>query len=225
MSKNNYMFKSDLVELIQEQTGLERKYAILEANRILMLSEDSFADKSLGSRIFDFAGSSIYSGLIQNFTEQILDYMGIKRSTPLGRVIANFIENLTFDQVKAYTSGWEEGQCEAFMKSLVDVVFESFSEYLIDLVISKLKSGDEFGIPQEGPVSALLSDFGEKFGDIGNLTKAISSIIREKIFDVLFPQESRQELVAFLCDEFSELEFSLDNITSMIGFGDDEDEE
>lgn len=223
MSTKSYIFKSDLVSLIQEQTGIQKEYALIEANRIL--NEVDFSEKSLGSRIFDFAGSSIYSGLIQNFTEQILDYMGIKRTTPIGRVIANFIENLTFDQIKGYASGWEDGQCEAFMKSLVDVVSESFVEYVIDAVMSKLQQGDGFGIPTEGPVSALVSDFGEKFGDIGNLTKAISSIVREKIFDVLFPQETRLEVVQFLCDEFSELDFNLDNITSMIGFGDDEDEE
>lgn len=224
MSTKNYMFKSDLVNLIQEQTGLSENFSILEANRIL--KEQSFAEKSLASRIYDFAGSSIYSGLVQNFAEEILEYLGIPRDKLLGRVIANFIENLTFEQIRGYTSGWEDGGCEAFMKSLVDVVFESFGEYIIDRVIKGISSGStrkEIGIPEKGPVGGLISAV-EIDENIENIKKVVGAIIREKLFDVIFTQERRQEFVEFLCDRISELEFNLDSIASMVGFGDDDEE-
>ena len=224
MTNKNYIFKSDLVLLIQKQTGLNQRQALHEANRII-LKEESLADK-----IYNFAGSSIYSGLVQNFTEQILEYLGIERNTLLGKAIANFIENLRYEQIKNALNSWDEGGCEAWMKSLVDTVSETLVEYIGAKVLTSLKdkgiiSREKIGIPDSGPVKELLGDL-----DINSLIPAITSIEREKLFDVIFPAETREETVAFLCDKLSELEFNFslegltDTLTGMSPFGNEEEE-
>ena len=221
MNKKNYVFKSDLVKLIQEQTGLSRSDSLVEANRIILKEE------SLVNKVFDFAGSAVYSGVIQNFVEQILDEVGIPSNSVLGRVISNFIENLRYDQIQGYLSGWEEGQCEAFMKSLVDVAAESILEYIIDEIFKRMGSDDagniisNIGIPTEGPAANLMGEFGL---DMANMEKLIGGIIREKLFDVLFTPEHRQEIVVGICDAMSELDFSLEGISKMAGFGGDAEE-
>lgn len=218
MNKKSYVFKSDLVKLIQEQTGLSRSASLVEADKIILKEE------SLANRMFGFAGSAVYSGVIQNFVEQILDNMGIPRNSVLGRVISNFIENLRYDQIQGYLSGWEEGQCEAFMKSLVDVASESILEYVIDEIFKRMGSDDagniisNIGIPTEGPAANLMGEFGL---DMENMEKLIGGIVREKLFDVLFTPEHRKEIVEGICDAMSELDFSLEGISKMAGFGGD----
>jgi hypothetical protein len=222
MSKKSYIFKGDLVKLIQEQTGLSAKASKIEACRIILEQE------SLANQIFGFAGGAVYSGLIQNFVEIILDEVNIPRKSVLGRVIANFIENLTFDQIKGYTSGWNDGGCEALMKSIVDVGSESVGEYIIDLIIEKFTmSGagslrSEIGIPETGIAAEPLANLFQL--DKGSLKDVIAGVIREKIFDIIFTPENRQDIVESICDALSDLDFNLDNISNMIGFGGEEKE-
>ena len=118
------------------------------------------------------------------------------------------------------------------MKSLVDVVAESFAEAMIDKILDGVRATgeEELGVPDEGPfkdmIDAFLGGDSEEGGlEFDNIKDAISSIIREKVFDVIFPQEERMEFVEFLCDELSNLEFNLSNISSSFGFGGDEEEE
>lgn len=216
MNKKNYIFKSDLIKLIQKQTGINRRQALFEANRIILKEE------SLGDKIFNFAGSSIYSGLIQNFTEQILDHLGIPSKSILGRIIANFIENLRYDQIQRFLSSWDEGGCEAWMKSLVDTVSETLMETLIDKILDKIDVNNitkDLGVPDEGPLSNLFGDI-----NIQEYIPAIKSIIREKIFDVIFTPETREQTVAFLCDKLSELDFNMSSLSGLNPFSSKDEE-
>jgi len=219
MGKKSYVFKSDLVNLIQEQTGLSRRASVRKADIILLREE------SLANQVFGFAGGAIYSGVIQNFVEQILDAVGIPSDKLLGRIIANFIENLSFEQIQGYLSEWDEGACESFMKSLVDVMVESLAEYLIDELFEKFSAetvGEEIGIPEEGPVADMIGELGFEFDDMDNIKNIVGGIVREKIFDTIFTQEKRQDIVNGICDAMSNLDFNLEGLKKAVGMGEKE---
>jgi len=217
MKNDNYIFKSDLIMLIHEQTGLTKKQSLVEANRII--SEESFSEKSLANRIFDFAGSAVYSGAAQYFIEEILEYLKIPPKSIIGLAISNFIENLRLDQLKDYAENWEDGRCEALMKSLIDTVSESVVEYAINELMQKFNDSDmgsKIGIAKDSPIKDIFGGY-----DFDSVVKLTTSIVREKLFDTIFTQEQRVELSQLMCDKLSELDLS-----GMLNpFGSDEEEE
>ena len=54
-----------------------------------------------------------------------------------------------------------------------------------------------------------------------NIKNIVGGIVREKIFDTIFTQEKRQDIVNGICDALSNLDFSLEGLKKAAGMGEE----
>jgi len=229
------VFKSDLVNLISNQTGLSLYESHQAANKFLLEAES----KSLADMIYGQIANPVIDAAKQRVATAILSQIGLDPNKILGRIIINSIEEMDFLQIKKYFDQWEEGACEAWLDVILNGVVEAIAEYFIDKMVGYFKQSiaptakSELGISDKfmDNIQGVLG--GEEGIDAEALLTMVTSVIREKIFDVIFTEEIRQKTVETLCDAMSNMGDNLNISSTLSGitdsvsgiFSDDEEEE
>jgi hypothetical protein len=242
MKRKIHLSTSELINEIKYNTGLNTYESALVLESMLINEESPV------SMLYGKMGGAMWDTVKNLLAERIIEALGYghTKGTFVHTAVINWVESIEFSQVQMYFNSWNEGGCEMWMRSLVDTLSETLAEMVVISVHEKIKqqidASEPHKIDHEESASSLGIDsskiskaFSEFTGGISidNLKSLVGTLAREKIFDVIFPDEKRDEVTAAICDAMSE--FSLTDFTSssmsgitsglgsMFGFGEDEE--
>ena len=153
--------------------------------------------------------------------DQLIEALGYgaHKKGLIASLVRNWVESIEWTQIKRYFGAWDEGGCELWVKSLLDTIVEGVAEYILNKVISSLKSEIDKGeIPKGGEsggtlgidMSGVSTAFSEFLGGltVQNVKSIMGNYVREQVFDQLFPEELRDDVVAKICDAMSDFSIS-----------------
>lgn len=242
MRRKLNMTTRDLIYEIKHETGLSSYESALVLESMILNEESPI------SSLYSSMGDAMWDTVKTMLAERIIEALGYghKKGTFVHTAVINWVESIEFTQIQAYFNDWDDGGCEMWINSLLDTLVETLAELVINRIIETVKEqidagdtpkGDKSGSESFGIDTVAVNAAFEKFTGgitIDNIKSLVGNLAREKIFNVIFTEEKRNEVTAAICDAMSD--FSLSNfassgisgitssIGSMFGMGNDEGE-
>jgi len=238
MRRKINMSTRDLLSEVKYETGLNSYESALVLERMLLNEESPI------SSLYSFAGSAMWDTVKVMLAERIIEALGYgdHKKGVIAIGVKRWVASIEWTQVQKYFGAWDEGGCEMWINSLLDTLTETFAEWVLNKIIDSMKSEIDPGEPSsvgniKGTLGIDMEKVGSAFSDfmggltIENIKNIAGTLIREQLFNTLFPEDLRDDITAEICDAMAE--FSLSDVTSssfsdvtsklssMVGLGDE----
>ena len=215
MERNVCLTARELISEVKKGTGLNTYEAAVLIEQMII------SEASPISSLYSFAGNAMWDTVKSMLADQLIEALGYgaHKKGLIASLVRNWVESIEWTQIKRYFGAWDEGGCELWVKSLLDTIVEGVAEYILNKVISSLKSEIDKGeIPKGGEsggtlgidMSGVSTAFSEFLGGltVQNVKSIMGNYVREQVFDQLFPEELRDDVVAKICDAMSDFSIS-----------------
>lgn len=215
MERNVCLTAREIIREVKKETGLNTYESAVLIDQMII------SEASPISSLYSFAGNAMWDTVKSMLADRMIEALGYGSHSKglIASLVRNWVESIEWTQIKRYFGAWDEGGCELWVKSLLDTVVEGVAEYIINNVISSLKSEIDKGeIPQGGELEGTLgidmsgvnAAFSEFLGGltVQNVKSIMGNYVREQVFEQIFPEELRDLIVAKICDAMADFSIS-----------------